>query len=222
MNIVLFEYPKSAAFGRVLPKSKIYLHAKPRTALKDLFVRQVEQIVWQYKLAPETINLKQSRAVPEIQVFSISLRAGELKDEVLRCIDKAIPFPIIFELSTEGKVKAVAAFKRASESDGSKLVVSDYFASPWLPKDTPRSPLPVVGNLEGLYAQLLSPLMPFQSRSGESLQARVQRMDMIHSKQREIGQCEGRLRKERQFNRKVEINAELRSLKEELADLTSL
>jgi len=37
---------------------------------------------------------------------------------------------------------------------------------------------------------------------------------------REIEKCEGRLRKERQFNRKVAINAELRELKQELAGLT--
>jgi len=66
MTAVLFDYPKSAAFGRVLPKAKIYEHASPSTAVKNLFVRQVEQIVWQFKLAPETVNLKPSRAVPEI------------------------------------------------------------------------------------------------------------------------------------------------------------
>ena len=94
MTTVLFDYPKKAAFGRVLPKSKIYEHARPTSAIKELFVRQVEQISWQYKLAPETINIKGTMAVPEIQVFSIALRDGELKTEVLRCIDQAIPFPL--------------------------------------------------------------------------------------------------------------------------------
>ena len=53
----LFAYPKQAEFGRVLPKNKIYEHSGANTRLKDLFVEQVEQIVWRYKLAPETINL---------------------------------------------------------------------------------------------------------------------------------------------------------------------
>ena len=96
---MLFNYPRSAKFGRVLPKSKIYEHAKPGAAVKNLFVSQVEQIVWQYKLAPETINLKQSRAVPEIQIFRLALKTAELKHEVLRCIDKAIQFPIIFRIT---------------------------------------------------------------------------------------------------------------------------
>jgi hypothetical protein len=42
---------------RTLPKNKIYEHSGANTRLKDLFVKQVEQIVWRYKLAPETINL---------------------------------------------------------------------------------------------------------------------------------------------------------------------
>ena len=60
MTAVLFDYPKNAAFGRVLPKSKIYEHGSPSAAVRQLFVRQVEQIVWQHKLAPETVNLKAS------------------------------------------------------------------------------------------------------------------------------------------------------------------
>ena len=97
-----FDYPKSAAFGRVLPKNKIYEHAGANTALKDLFVREVDQIVWRYKLAPETINLSATKSVAEIQVFDISLKTRQLDEAVLRAIDKAIPFPLIFELSHGG------------------------------------------------------------------------------------------------------------------------
>ena len=74
MTAAFFDYPKAAAFGRVVPKSRIYEHAGASTALRDLFVTQVDQIVWKYKLAPETTNLAATKAVSEIQVFSISLR----------------------------------------------------------------------------------------------------------------------------------------------------
>ena len=217
----LFHFPESAAFGRVLPKNKIYEHGSPSTAVKQLFVRQVEQIIWQFKLAPETINLKASKSVPEIQIFSIALKRDELKPEVLRCIDLAIPFPIIFELRFDGKVKPVAAFKRPSEADASKWVISEYFDGDWAPGDTPRRPLPMVFDLEALYGHLLMPLMPYPARQGEALQVRVERMEQIRLKQRELERCEARLRKEKQFNRKVVINAELRSLNQELEGLIS-
>ena len=220
MTDVLFDYPKSAAFGRVLPKNKIYAHANASTAVKELFVRQVEKIIWQYKLAPETINLKPSRAIPEIQIFSVALKTGELKQDVLRCIDQAIPFPILFELRYEEKIQVIAAFKRPSEADRSKWVVSGYFESVWMPREVSRTPLPVVFDLEQLYAHLLSPLMSFPARTGERLQDRVERIEQIRYQQRELTKCEARLRKEKQFNRKVEINAELRALKREIETLT--
>ncbi len=215
----LFAYPDSAKFGRVLPKNKIYEHGNPSAAVRQLFVRQVGEIVWQYKLAPETINLKASKAVPEIQIFSILLKGEELKTEVLRCIDLAIPFPIIFELRFDGKVKPVAAFKRPSEADASKWVVSEYFDSDWTAADTPRKPLPMVFDLEALYGYLLMPLMPYPPRPGEDLQKRVERMERIRLMRRELERCEARLRQERQFNRKVKINAELRELKNLLSEL---
>ncbi len=220
MTAVLFDYPKNAVFGRVLPKNKIYEHGSVSSAVRQLFVRQVEQIVWQHKLAPETVNLKASKAVPEIQIFSITLKGDELKPEVLRCIDLAIPFPIIFELRFDGKLKSVATFKRPSEADASKWVISEYFESGWVPSSTPRKPLPMVLNLDDLYAQLLTPLMPHPARLGENLKAWVERMELICSLNRKLEKCEARLRKEKQFNRKVAINAELRDLKQELENLT--
>ena len=220
--MAFFTYPSNAAFGRVLPKNKIYERAQPTTAVKELFVRQIEQIVWQYKLAPETINVKGTAAVPEIQIFHIFLKTGELKPEVLRCIDQAIPFPIIFELRHDGNIKSIAVYKRPSEADATKWVVSQYFSTNWLPENTPRQPLPVVFDLETLYAQLLTPLLPYPPRQGENLQEQVARMAEIEHLQRELKRCENRLNKEKQFNRKVEINAEMREMRKSLEELKLL
>lgn len=217
---VLFDYPKKAAFGRVLPKNKIYEYAGPSTAMKELFVRQIDQIVWKYKLAPETINVPATKAVPEIQIFGIALKGAALKEDVLRCIDKAIPFPIIYEVSHAGKCRAVAAYKRPSDADASKWVVSSYFQTGWLPESAPRQPLPLALDLGALYEELLSPLIPYPARDKERLQERVDRAEQIRSRQQELAKTEARLGKEKQFNRKVEINAEIRTMKQRLEELT--
>ena len=217
---VLFDYPKKAHFGRVLPKTKIYEHAGPSSAMKELFVRQVEQITWAYKLAPETINVPATQAVREIQVFDITLKTGDLKEDVLRCIDKAIPFPIIFEMSHAGKCRAIAAYKRQNEADSEKWVVSSYFGTDWLPQDMPRKTIPITLNLGGLYEELLGALIPYPPRAGESFQARVERAESIRRQQQELAKTEDRLSKEIQFNRKVEINAEIRTMQQQLATLT--
>lgn len=212
-------YPAQAAFGRTLPKSKLYAHSHAGTRLKNLFVQQVEQIVWQFKLAPETINLPARPAVPEIQVFGIQLKTPELSFDVLRAIDHAVQFPIIFELAHAGRTRVVACHKRPSEADASRWVLSDYFASGWLADHTERGAMPVALHLGGLYEQLLRALLPLPARPHETLAEHVARLDALAAKQREADKTAAKLDKERQFNRKVAINADLRRLQTELEAL---
>ena len=219
----LFAYPKQAEFGRVLPKNKIYEHSGANARLKDLFVEQVEQIVWRFKLPPETINLAAKRGVPEIQVFAIQLKTGELHRDVLRCIDGAVQFPIIFELTqgqgAEARILVVAAYKRPSEADSANWVCSDYFESGWMPASAERVPLPLALDLGGLYEQLLHRLVPIAPRTQEPLRDLIARTEAVMTKAKEVEKAEARLAKEKQFNRKVEINATLRQLKTELEQL---
>ena len=215
----LYAYPGQAAFNRVLPKSKIYEHGRPTRAVRDAFVSQINQIVWQYKLAPETINLPARPGVPEIEIFSLELKTPEVSEDVLRCIDKAIPLPIFYNLSFDGRIKTVAAYKRPSDADGSRWVVGDYFASPWLPANSERSELPVALDMAGLYEQMLRRLMPQPARTGETLKDHVERLAQLRSKQNEYTKLEARLHKEKQFNRKVEMNTQLRNIKTDIETL---
>ena len=219
-NTAFINYPKQAVFGRTLPKNKIYEHSGANTRLKELFVEQVEQIIWQYKLAPETINLAAKPEVPELQIFSIQLKTAELNLDVLRCIDGAVQFPIIFELSFDGRTKVVAAYKRPNKSDASRWVLSDYFATAWLPSDIERTAMPIALDLSGLYEQVLHRVIHTPARPQESLTDLVGRVELVAAKQREVEKAASKLAKEKQFNRRVEINALLRQLKNELEQLT--
>lgn len=214
-------YPKQAAFGRVLPKNKIYEHSGATPAVRDMFVRQVEQIVWQFKLAPETINLASKPGVPELQIFSIHLKTPELNHDVLRCIDGAIQFPIIFELNFENKLQVIAAFKRPSETGINHWVVSDYFSTQWTSNDSVRVAMPLALDLGVLYEQLLQRLIPLPQRQNETLAELVTRVELLRIKEKEVQKITSKLAKEKQFNRKVEINTQLRAIRQELANLTN-
>jgi hypothetical protein len=220
MNQILFHYPKQAAFERVLPKSKIYEHAKPSSAVREQFVSQIDKIIWQYKLAPETINLPARSDVPEIQIFTIVQKTPELSEDVLRCIDQAIPFPIFYQLTFDRRIKIKAAYKRPSEADTGKWVIDGYFETDWQAGDSERSELPVVLDMAGLYEHMLRRLLPLPPRTGETLKTQIERLGQLRSKQNEYRKMEARLQKEQQFNRKVELNAQLRKLKSQLEILS--
>lgn len=239
--MTLYDWPRAAAFGRVIPKNKIYEHAGANTALKDLFVRDVDQIVWSHKLAPETVNLAATKQVAEIQVFRITARTATLDRDVLRAIDKAIPFPLFFEVAHGGRVRLAAAYKRPSEADRARWVVGDYFQGDWLPEDAPRAPLPVALNMGALYERLLEPLVagqtarlvtgmgeapqtpftPAEPDRSVSLEERIAQAEAIKAQTREVERIKARLGREKQFNKRVAINAELRAAKQELERLTA-
>ena len=125
-SVALFAWPSKAAVARPVAKAKIYAHAKPTAALRALFVDQVESITWVYKLAPETINLPAKPDMPEIEVFEVALKLPAVNHAVLRCIDKAIPFPILFVLRYGGHSQPVAAYKRPSDAASGQWVVGEY------------------------------------------------------------------------------------------------
>lgn len=216
----LFAWPAQAAVARPLPKTKIYEHARPGAALRSLFVAQVDQITWAYKLAPQTINLPASPGVPEIEVLQIALKTPTLDHAVLRCIDRAMPYPLLFELQHGGQVQAVAAYKRPSESELGQWVLSEYFVCPWTPAHVARPGLPLALDLAGLYEQLLQTHIPLTPRPGESLRALTDRLSQLRRAQASDRALSARLAREKQFNRKVELNAQLRTIRQQLDTLS--
>ncbi|MCD1269888.1 DUF4391 domain-containing protein [Microbacterium sp. MEC084] len=213
---VLYRWPPAAKFGRVVPKTRFYEHGNVRTALREKFVDDVQRVTWAYKLAESTVRLKGTDAVPEIQVFTVEAKGDDVSKDVLTAIDKAVHFPIIFEVLRGNEVRTVAAHKTLS---GTAPKVGAYFTTPWLPGDATRSPLPAAIDLSALYEALLSALLPIVTRRGESLSEVADRMERATKLQREITALERKLRAEPQLNRKVELRRELKDRRAALAAL---
>lgn len=215
----LLAWPPQAAVARPVAKTKIYAHANPNAALRALFVEQVESITWGYKLSPETVNLPAKPGVPEIEVFDIALKRPDIHHSVLSCIDKAIPFPIIFNLRFEGRTQSIAAYKRPSDAAADQWVLGDYCATAWHSDAAERSALPMALDLRSLYEQIFRQHLPLLARAGEPLREQLDRLTALVAKQAAATKLESRLKAEKQFNRKVEINAQLRTLRQDISRL---
>ena len=216
---VLFDFPQNAKVGRILPKSKVYEHASPSSAVKEIFVREVDKITWLYKISTETVNIPAREGVQEIQVFNILLKTGSLKEEVLQTIDKVIPSPILHQLEYQGQIKYALAYKRPNEADSSKWVLSSYFSTDWFVQETKKVSLPLVLDLLALYEQLITNVVALPQRFGESLDDYVTRTEMLGKMKKEAEKVEIRLKREKQFNRKVDLNSKLRKIKRKMAEL---
>ena len=212
----MFAYPKNSEFNRVVPKTKIYAHARASKRVKELFVSQVGEIIWKYKLSLETINLPARNGIREIQVFDIHLKTPDIDDDVLIAIDKAIPFPLVIQLIHGDLMQTEVSFKRPSEADSSKWVIEARFRSDQRSLNTTRDELPVALDLSGLYEQIIRRHIPIPARNGESLTEQVARFVALEAKQKARIQLEAKLANEKQFNRKVGMNAAWRVISNEI------
>ena len=61
--------------------------------------------------------------------------------------------------------------------------------------------------------------MPTQVRSDGAIQERVALLEAVRAQAREVERIKVRLYREKQFNKRVAINAELRAAKRQLAEL---
>ncbi|AUH68636.1 MULTISPECIES: DUF4391 domain-containing protein [Gordonia] len=220
MSDLLYRWPATAEFGARVSKEKVYEHGNVQTAVREKFVSEVRRITWAYKLAEATIHLPGTDAVPEIQVFRIEAKGADVSDPVLNAIDKAIPSPIVFEISrSQGDVELVrmAAAHKQLSSGAPRL--SAYYSTGWLPANTRRQPLPTAIALPALYTALLDPLTPVAARPGENVSEVAARLETVRKLEREIAALERKLRTEPQLNRKIELR---RTLKTKQATLDSL
>ena len=204
--MTLYHYPPQTALKRVIPKTRIYDGSGASTALRERFAREVDQILWVHKLAPETLNLPATKAVPEIQVIHLTPKGDSIHDDVLRAIDRAIPFPLIFEIHHGTQVEPAAAYKRPSEAEAGKWVIHEPLRAP---RTTSRAPLPVAVNMRALYDGMLAPFIPVTAQAGEDVETRLARAAAIRAKEKEINALQSKMQRETQFNIKLTLHGQL-------------
>lgn len=217
--MTLYAWPPRTAFGRAIPKSRIYGAAQVPRAMQAKFVDQVERMQWTHVLRADRLNLRPSVDVEEIAVIAIDLHTSDVEPAVLAAIEKAIPRPLILELNHAGRSRMAMAWKRPSQAEAGKWVSATHAFTGWQPGDTPRQALPTALDMATLYARLIESLLPPRQSDDEPIAARVARAEEAAQIEREVTRLENALAMEKQFNRKVEINAALRSAKAKLGVL---
>ena len=206
--------PKSTEFNRRIPKQKFYDNLSVTPAIKRIFIDQIKIIYWRNKIAASTMNLAGGQSVTEIEVFEIQLNQPSLDEAVLKLIDKEIPYHILFLLTYEDKVQVWIGYKEATASGTGAFKVNRYYHTEWMPLD--KLQLPLAGlNLDAVYENYVRQIAgdALNSGSSESLKESVDREKKQRELEKKITALETKIRKEKQLNRQIEMNAELKRLK---------
>ena len=210
----MFGFPASTEFGKRIPKQKFYENIDITPMLKRVFVEQIRLIYWRNKLAATALNLAAGETVTEIEVFEVRLNAPQLEEAVLRQMDKEIPYHILFILTYAGKAQAWIGYKEATASGNNAFKVSRYYHTDWIPEDELQFRVDGL-NMDAVYENLVRQIAgdELQADAGESLQASVARDEGRRQLGKQIAALENKMRKEKQLNRRMEINAELKKMK---------
>lgn len=214
--------PKSTEFNRRIPKQKFYENISVSPTLKRVFIDQIKVIYWRNKVAATTMNLAAGETVTELEVFEVKLNRQQLDESVLRQIDKEIPYHILFLLEYEGKYQAWTAYKEAAASGTNAFKVGTYYHTDWLSED--ELPLKVEGlSVDKVYENFVRQIAGDALRSvtgeTESLKESVERDNRRQELEKQIAALQTKVRKEKQLNKQVQLNAELKKLKKELENL---
>lgn len=210
--------PKTTEFNKRIPKQKFYENMDISPALKKIFVEQVRIIYWKNKIAASTTNLAAGTDVTELEVFEVRLSSPVLDDSLLRQIDKEIPYHILFLLEYQGKYQAWIGYKEAAASGKKSFKVNGYYHTEWLAED--ELPLKLEGlNVDAVYENFVRQIAGDKLKTevaGESLKESVARDEQKQALEKQIATLQAKIRKEKQLNKQMQMNTELKKLKQEL------
>lgn len=213
-------FPRTTEFNRRIPKQKFYENLTVTPAIKRVFVEQIKTIWWRNKIAASTMNLAVGGEVTEIEVFELQLAQPALDEAVLRLIDKEVPYHILFLLSCEGKVQAWIGYKEAAGSGTAAFKVNRYYHTEWL--DADKLDLTLDGlSLDAVYESFVRQIAgdALNAETGESLKDSIEREQKRWELEKKITALEAKIRKEKQLNRQMEWNTELKKAKKDLTEL---
>ena len=216
----MLELPRSTEFNKRIPKQKFYENLQISPALKKSFVDQIKVIHWKNKIAVTTVNLAPGEQVTELEVFSVRLTDGSLDEAVLRQIDREIPYHILFLLEYEGKVQAWIGYKESSGSGNTTFKVNRYYHTDWMP--THELPLKMEGlTIDAVYENFVRQIArdALDGRQTETLKEAVARSEKKALLEKQMTALQAKIRKEKQLNVQMKLNAELKSLKKELEEI---
>ncbi|MBW2662754.1 MAG: DUF4391 domain-containing protein [Deltaproteobacteria bacterium] len=201
-----FKLPHNALVNKFIAKTKLYERATLSSKIQNEFIKKINKITWKYKLAEDTIGISKTDSVTEIQVFEIELKEQVIPENVLKVIDKAIPYQILYQFvykdnTAYGITLKGPILKTMTEKESAST--RNYYFSQW----NEDLNFDFTGiDLEKVYQKLIKAFINNEAKNQSDFAAIIDADDKIKRLGKEITTLGSKIRKEKQFNRKVELN----------------
>lgn len=216
----MLNLPKTTEFNKRIPKKKFYEQLSVSPDLKRVFVEQIKNVIWYNKIADSTVNLEKGTQVTEIEVFEVQLTEKVLDERVLRLMDQGIPYHIVFVLHCNDEIQLWSAYKRQKGKQEGNFKVEAYYHTDWIQMDSYSAE--IIGiNLDQVYENWLRKIAggELDNDPEETLEESIEKAKEISALKKRIDKQQAKVRKEKQFNKRVKYNDELKRMKKELQKL---
>lgn len=213
----MFSLPIQTTVNKIVPKSFFDKLLSP--AKRKQLTTHVERLRILNKLS-ESSTLLAACALGEIQIIEVELRDKSRILPLIEEIDRHIPYYIIYILRYEGSVQVVASIKHLNATQTDKAVIDCLLASDWFPLSTDAPPirLELKESLDAVFFFLCKQLSHFPTHAG-TLSELLEKELKFKKLSFEIEKLESKMKNCMQFNKKVELNGELREKKREMKRL---
>ena len=198
----MFELPKNCYVNKFLPKKVFYEKVGVSSGIKDEFVNLVDRITWLYKLSPETIGIPKTDSIEEIQIFQIDVKEKKVPMSVIKTITKGVQYKILFLI-------------KYNDDFCYSIKVDEIFTTEW--NDNISFEFNAI-NLEIVYESIVKLIIKEENntkRFEEIIEDKNNKNDLL----KRINQLKQKIKNEKQFNRKIELNIELNKLLEDMEAL---
>ena len=190
---------------------ELSLGSPARRSLDD----DVHAIYWTASLKEASLHLPPGKEVTEIEVFTLALRQPRIDEALLTAIDRAIPYHILYLLTYEGRTQAWISYKETAQANEA-FRVEKYYHTDWQAAE--ELPLALRGtSLDEVYENLVRAIAGERLRlQGGSLRTAVQEDEQRAAIEKEIAALTKKRNREKQLNRKMELNARIKKLRRDL------
>ena len=199
----MIKLPKKCVVDKFIPKKIFYEKVNLSSSLKQEFVDKVDKIYWKYKISEDTLNISKTENVEEIEIFEITLKEKVDCKSIIKVITKNIPYIILFEIYCNDEVRYAIKHN------------DDIYFTNWNEK--------IDFNFDGIdlnivYENIIRSVANI-SEQNNNINEELEKSKRISEIQKEMEKLERKMKAEKQFNRKVELNLELNKIKKELEEL---
>ena len=202
----MYGLPQRTEINKPLHKTKVFEKFDLTASQRDSFDADISRMFITHVVAESTIpTIKAGKEIADFYVIEVSLKRHEYAPKNIELLAKFIPRKILFVLHFEEKAQLAIHH--------TKLICST-----WQQCDTLNIPLTGL-DLDAVWENIVATIGSITVQEGNTLTEQIKSDEQKSKLQKQIQLLQQKLNKEKQYNKQIEINAEIKRLKKQLNDI---